>query len=70
VVTFLARKPKATPKLPIQQAGARLLASSGSEVFTAYVPGPEGPVFMRLLERTFGQRITTRTWDTVGKVAK
>lgn len=70
VVTFLSRKPKTKPKFPIQESGARLLAGSGAEVFTAYVAGPDGPVFMRLLERTFGKDITTRSWDTVGKVAK
>ena len=38
---------------------------SGAEVLCAYVPGPKGPVFMGLLERTFGANITTRTLDTV-----
>jgi len=31
---------------------------------------PRGPAFMTLIERTFGQAVTTRTWDTVKKVAK
>ena len=31
--------------------------------------GPCGPVFMALLEKTFGAAITTRTWDTVRKCA-
>jgi hypothetical protein len=30
---------------------------------------PKGPVFMSLLERTFGTDITTRTLDTVRKCA-
>jgi len=34
------------------------------------VPGPRGPVFMSLLEKTFGTHITTRTWDTIEKCAK
>jgi hypothetical protein len=34
------------------------------------VPGDKGPVFMQLLEKTFGRDITTRTWDTVTKCAK
>jgi len=29
---------------------------------------PRGPVFMRLIEKTFGADVTTRTWDTVRKV--
>ena len=36
----------------------------------AYVPGAKGPVFMTLIEKTFGKDVTTRTWDTVQKVAR
>jgi uncharacterized protein (DUF1697 family) len=70
VVTFLAAPPKPAPKLPIELDGARILALVGSEVFTAYVPSAKGPVFMTLLQKTFGKEITTRTWDTVTKLAK
>ena len=42
---------------------------TGEEVFSMYVPGPEGLVFMNLLERTLGSDITTRTLDTVKKCA-
>jgi uncharacterized protein (DUF1697 family) len=42
----------------------------GREIFTTYVPGTGGPVFMTLIERTFGAQLTTRTWDTVKKVAR
>jgi uncharacterized protein (DUF1697 family) len=69
VVTFLRDKPPAKLDLPIELDGARILRLEGSEVFSAYVPGPRGPVFMTLIEKTFGQDVTTRTWDTVGKVA-
>jgi uncharacterized protein (DUF1697 family) len=70
VVTFL--RPPAKPKLalPIEQDGATILKCSGGEVLSAYVPGPKGPVFMSLLERTFGTDITTRTLDTVRKCAQ
>jgi uncharacterized protein (DUF1697 family) len=70
VVTFLAAPPQPKPKLPIELDGARILSISGSEVFSAYVPSPKGPAFMTLLQKTFGKEITTRTWDTVSKVAK
>jgi uncharacterized protein (DUF1697 family) len=70
VITFLAAPPKPLPKLPIELDGARILAIAGHEVFTAYVPSPKGPVFMTLLQKTFGKDITTRTWDTVTKLAK
>jgi uncharacterized protein (DUF1697 family) len=70
IVTFLRRKPKAHPALPIELDGASILSMSGGEVFSAYVPSPRGPVFMALIERTFGKDVTTRTWDTVRKVAR
>jgi uncharacterized protein (DUF1697 family) len=70
IVTFLREMPKARLALPIEQDGARILSIQGHEVFSAYVPGPRGPVFMVLIEKTFGKGVTTRTWDTVGKVSK
>jgi uncharacterized protein (DUF1697 family) len=70
VVTFLRRQPQNAPRLPVELDGARILEVKGSQVFTAYVPGPRGPVFMSLIEKTFGKDVTTRTWDTVRKVAK
>jgi uncharacterized protein (DUF1697 family) len=69
VVTFLRVKPPAMLELPIELYGARILSVDGSEVFSTYVPGPRGPVFMTLIEKTFGKDVTTRTWDTVKKVA-
>jgi len=68
VVTFLKDAPKAKLALPIEIDGARILSLKGNEVFTAYVPHPKGPVFMTLIEKTFGKDVTTRTWDTVRKV--
>jgi uncharacterized protein (DUF1697 family) len=70
VVTFLRVKPKARVKLPREVDGARILRITDTEVFTAYVRSPRGPVFMTLIEKTFGKDVTTRTWDTVAKVAK
>lgn len=69
VVTFLRKAPTSRLKLPIESDGARILCIRGAEVFTAYLPNPRGPVFMTLIERTFGKDVTTRTWDTIGKVA-
>ena len=39
------------------------------EIFSAYLPTPKGPVFMTLIQKTFGEDVTTRTWETVRKVA-
>jgi len=69
VVTFLGEPPRARPSLPLEADGVRILAMKGREVFTAYVPNPRGPVFMTLIEKTFGANVTTRTWDTVKKCA-
>ena len=69
VVTFLRQPVAQPPELPIDLDGASILKITPGEVLCAYVPNPKGPVFMRLLERTCGQDITTRTLDTVRKCA-
>lgn len=69
VVTFLRNAGNPGLHLPIERDGASILKVAGSEVFTAYEPTPKGPVFMTLLERTFGKDITTRTLETVRKCA-
>ncbi len=69
VITFLQEAPKTKLSLPIEVHGARILSVQGREVFTAYVSSPRGPVFMTLIEKTFGEGVTTRTWETVKKVA-
>src|SRR5262245_12975101 len=70
IVSFLLARPKAKIMLPVEQDGARILAMKDGEVFSAYLPSPKGPVFMTLIEKTFGKDVTTRTWDTVAKVAR
>ena len=70
IVTFLRGRPKAKVKLPIEMDGARILAIKDGEIFSAYLPTPKGPVFMTLIQKTFGKDLTTRTWDTVAKVAR
>lgn len=70
IVTFLRGRPQARIKLPVEQHGARILAMKDGEIFSAYLPTPKGPVFMTLIEKTFGKEQTTRTWDTIAKVAR
>src|SRR6266852_6813106 len=65
VVTFPRNRPRAKLELPIGLDGARILSLEGSEVFSAYVRSPRGPVFMTLIEKTLGKDVTTRTWDTL-----
>jgi len=69
VVTFLRSAPTAKLSLPIKLDDSRILAVRGQEVLTSYVPHPGSPEFMRLIEKTFGTEITTRTLDTVKKCA-
>ena len=70
IITFLRERPSKTLKLPIEFEGARILAMQGGAIFSVYVPNPKGPVFMNLIEKTFGKEVTTRTWDTVSKAAR
>jgi len=69
VVTFLRDGCLATTALPLEADGARVLVTVGSEAFSAYSRTAKGPVFMKLIENCFGKDQTTRTWDTVIKVA-
>jgi uncharacterized protein (DUF1697 family) len=70
IVTFLREPPSSKLALPAEVHGARILAITGSHVFSAYARTPKGPVFMTLIEKTFGAEQTTRTWQTVTKVAR
>jgi uncharacterized protein (DUF1697 family) len=69
-VTFLREPHDGDLSLPIEVDGARILVVDGREIFTAYVPSPRGPVFMTLIQKTFGENVTTRTWDTVRKCSR
>jgi len=69
VVTFVRGAKGKKLKLPIEKQGARILAMRGGEIFTAYVPQQNNPVFMTLIDKTFGKTVTTRTWETVKKCA-
>lgn len=66
-VSFLRVAPRGPVCLPIESDGAQVLQLVGRDVFTAYVPSPKRPVFVKLLEQPFGKDITTRTWETVRK---
>ena len=70
IVTFLRDRPKAKIALPVELDGARILLMKDREIFSAYLPNPKGPVFMTLIDKTFGKDLTTRTWDTIAKVAR
>jgi uncharacterized protein (DUF1697 family) len=69
VVTFFPVAPRSKLALPVECDGAQVLKVIGTEAFSAYVVNPKGPVFMSLIERSFGADQTTRTWGTVLKCA-
>lgn len=70
VVTFLREEAQSDLELPIKNEGAAILKVDGATVFSAYKPSPKGPVFMALIEKTFGKDVTTRTWDTIRQVVR
>jgi uncharacterized protein (DUF1697 family) len=71
IITFLRGRPGVSVALPVELHGTRILCRRGGEVFSAYVRDPRrGPDFMVLIEKNFGKDVTTRTWETVEKVAR
>ena len=70
IVTFLRDPPAGKLALPPETHGARILAIEGNNVFSVYRPTPKGPVFMTLIDKTFGSEQTTRTWQTVTRVTQ
>jgi len=70
VVTFFRDLPDPLPPLPVEEEGARILRVAGREAYTAYVRVPNNAVFMKLIKATFGDEVTTRTWESVMKVAR
>lgn len=69
-VTFIAKQPTTKPKLPVDMRGARICGVEGDVAYTYYVPGLADPSFMTAIEKTFGKSVTTRTWETVGRIVK
>ena len=70
VVAFARKLPKSAQRLPLEWHRALILAAGDREAFSAYVPGPRGPVFMELIKANFGSDVTTRTWETMKKCIK
>lgn len=68
VVTFV-REPRAKLDLPRTHRGATILEERDGAIFTAYLSAPNDAAFMTLLERAYGKAITTRTLETVAKLA-
>jgi uncharacterized protein (DUF1697 family) len=67
-VTFIHQPPTTKPKLPVDMRGGRICAMEGDVAYLYYIPGLADPSFMTTIEKTFGKNVTTRTWDTVGRI--
>jgi len=70
MVTFLYDPPTPSHTFPVERAGATIFGLKDRVVFSAYGGEATGPLLMNLLEKVFGKRITTRTWDTVNRLAR
>lgn len=70
VVSFLYEPvdPAVAKTLPVTVEDATIWRAAGTEALVSYLPRPGDPAFMRLIEKTFGKNVTTRTWDTVTKI--
>lgn len=69
IVTFLGEQYPGSLSLPIEASDGWILAMYGGDVLSAYLPNAGGSAVMRLIEKVFGSKVTTRTWETVKKCA-
>jgi uncharacterized protein (DUF1697 family) len=66
-VTFL--RAASTRRLSAPRSGAAILGVEGDIALSTHTPHhPDGPVFMKLVSKAFGEDITTRTWESVLEV--
>jgi len=73
-VTFLKEKPKSKLKIPYESPGKdyKILSVSDHEIcsFLTLTPHHGTIDAMKILEKEFGKKITTRNWNTVLKILK
>lgn len=74
-VTFLSEKPRSTLKIPYlsPDKSFKILRRSNHEICSVLTLGPQWAKNLRqmdILEKEFGKKITTRTWNTVRKCCK
>ena len=69
IITFVRIAPKKKLKFPVIYEGATAHGMRGGEIFSSYLPSGHSPDFMKMIQTTFGKDVTTRTVDTVRKVA-
>lgn len=73
-ITFLSEKSVGTLKIPYKSEGedVHILSASKDEVVSVITlsTGKNTTDLMKIIEREFGKKVTTRNWNTVLKVAK
>lgn len=74
-VTFLSEKPKTNLKIPYQSPDKsfRILRLTRGEICSVLTLGPQWAKNLRqmdILEKEFGKKITTRSWNTVVRLLK
>lgn len=73
-VTFLSEKPKSSLKIPYESPdkGFKIIRANAGEVCTVLTLSPTaGTVdLMSFLEKEFGRKVTTRSWNTIEKILK
>jgi uncharacterized protein (DUF1697 family) len=71
-VTSLSEKPKGALKIPYEPPDKKfkILRATESEVYSVVTLSQNSgtPDLMGFLEKQFGRKITTRNWNTIGKV--
>jgi uncharacterized protein (DUF1697 family) len=73
-ITFLPEKPKSKLKIPYEspEKDFKILEVSDREICSVVTlsPGRGTLDMMGFVEKEFGKNITTRNWNTVGKILK
>ncbi|HLV27177.1 MAG TPA: hypothetical protein VKZ41_12790, partial [Gemmatimonadales bacterium] len=70
VVTFLRQPTDVSLDFPQSRDQAHIHTRIGLEIFSSYVPSGNSPDFMLLIEKAYGKEVTTRTWETIGRVVR
>jgi uncharacterized protein (DUF1697 family) len=73
-VTFLSKKPQSRLKIPhtSPDKAFQIIRLSEREVFSVATLSPQTQTtdLMKILEREFGKKVTTRNWNTIGRILK
>lgn len=73
-VTFVSEKPKGTLAIPYESPGGgfTILSATGTEVCSVVTLSPTSQTtdLMATLAREFGNKITTRNWNTIARILK